>query len=471
MRVLGVQCVRPLSALDSPKEAVRRFTPSWFTVVMSTGIVGQVIGTFPYDAPGKLQAGWAFWWLSLVLFCIFLAMLIGRFVFFWKEALLLFSQPFQAMFLGAVTMAFATIINGFPTFLIHYWDHDAVMEAAVVLWWIQAALALACTLLLPFFMFTLHRFELEKMSALWLLPILPCVVASGSGGIIARNASVGTAVYVMHMSYLLWGIGIPLCLMIMTIYLRRLMVHSIPPKELVVSSFLPVGPMGMGAVALLNLGAAAMRLYPPPATADVAASGLIVSVTGVVVAFIMWGTGVWWLTVAVCSVCASCRQMTFNIGWWGFVFPLGVFTSAANELWRRLPDLQSMRVVTAVLSCCTIALWAFVFLNTLIQGWNGSLFYAPCLANRPKGDEPPQASGPGLESFPDSLNYCAKEGAAPSSSSDGEDGRQQQQQEEEEDVEAQQGKPQGEQPPEKQAGGAAADGLQRRVNGHAGDAL
>lgn len=90
---------------------------------------------------------------------------------------------------------------------------------------------------------------------------------------------------------------------------------------------------------------------------------------------------------------------------------------------------------------------------------------------RPKGDEPPQASGPGLESFPDSLNYCAKEGAAPSSSSDGEDGRQQQQQEEEEDVEAQQGKPQGEQPPEKQAGGAAADGLQRRVNGHAGDAL
>lgn len=40
-----------------------------------------------------------------------------RFVFFWKEALLLFSQPFQAMFLGAVTMAFATIINGFPTWV------------------------------------------------------------------------------------------------------------------------------------------------------------------------------------------------------------------------------------------------------------------------------------------------------------------------------------------------------------------
>ena len=31
------------------------------------------------------------------------------------------------------------------------------MRAAVVLWWVQCALALACTLLLPFYMFTHHR--------------------------------------------------------------------------------------------------------------------------------------------------------------------------------------------------------------------------------------------------------------------------------------------------------------------------
>jgi hypothetical protein len=31
------------------------------------------------------------------------------------------------------------------------------MEAAVILWWIQAALAAFCTLLLPFYMFKEHR--------------------------------------------------------------------------------------------------------------------------------------------------------------------------------------------------------------------------------------------------------------------------------------------------------------------------
>lgn len=35
---------RPLSALSSKREVVRQFTPSWFTVTMSTGIVGLLIG-------------------------------------------------------------------------------------------------------------------------------------------------------------------------------------------------------------------------------------------------------------------------------------------------------------------------------------------------------------------------------------------------------------------------------------------
>lgn len=40
----------PLSALENKREAVRHFTPSWFTVVMSTGIVGQLIGEWVHPA-------------------------------------------------------------------------------------------------------------------------------------------------------------------------------------------------------------------------------------------------------------------------------------------------------------------------------------------------------------------------------------------------------------------------------------
>jgi hypothetical protein len=105
---------RPLAGLARPSEAVRNFTPSWFTVVMSCGIVGYLIGgfcaqapwrrwpeqrpdtaaapaptpacrlppppagKFPYDTPAQLEVGWAFWWLTLVLFCTFSIMLASR---------------------------------------------------------------------------------------------------------------------------------------------------------------------------------------------------------------------------------------------------------------------------------------------------------------------------------------------------------------------------------------------------------
>lgn len=112
---------------------------------------------------------------------------------------------------------------------------------------------------------------------MWLLPFLPCVVASGSGGMVARYAPLGESGGVIYMrwgypmvplwyrwdiagtglrracvpqhagpapgpagrcdwlasccapiptlpqrpcSYMLWGIGLPLCFMVMTMYFR-----------------------------------------------------------------------------------------------------------------------------------------------------------------------------------------------------------------------------------------------------------
>ena len=33
-------------------------------------------------------------------------------------------------------------------------------------------------------------------------------------------------------------------------------------------------------------------------------------------------------------------------------------------------------------SCCVVVNWAVVFCITIKTGWNGSLFYAPCLAHQ-----------------------------------------------------------------------------------------
>jgi len=71
------------------------------------------------------------------------------------------------MFFGAIPMGLATIINGFLVFGIARWG-----AIAQVLWWLDAALAVACGVLIPFLMFTRQDHSIESMTAIWLLPIV-----------------------------------------------------------------------------------------------------------------------------------------------------------------------------------------------------------------------------------------------------------------------------------------------------------
>ena len=78
------------------------------------------------------------------------------------------------------------------------------MRAAVVLWWVECTLALACTLLLPFYMFTHHRWVVgrarECPSPLQRQPGWPlvggswqCRLASGQPASASPASDLGTA--------------------------------------------------------------------------------------------------------------------------------------------------------------------------------------------------------------------------------------------------------------------------------------
>jgi hypothetical protein len=53
------------------------------------------------------------------------------------------------------------------------------------------------------------------------------------------------------------AVGFALSYHVLTIYYQRLMCHSLPPREAIVSCFIPVGAVGMAGWALLNLATAA----------------------------------------------------------------------------------------------------------------------------------------------------------------------------------------------------------------------
>lgn len=85
------------------------------------------------------------------------------------------------------------------------------------------------------------------MTAVWLLPIVSCIVAASSGAIVSEVLpNPQYALWTIITSYILWGIGIPLAMMFLVIYLLRLTLHKLPPKAVIVSVFLPLGPLGQG---------------------------------------------------------------------------------------------------------------------------------------------------------------------------------------------------------------------------------
>jgi tellurite resistance protein TehA-like permease len=92
--------------------------------------------------------------------------------------------------------------------------------------------------------------SLDRITAAQLLPIAATIVASAVGAEIANilddpQNALGTIIA----CYVLWGIGVPLALTILVIYYQRLAVHKLPPREVIVSSFLPLGPLGFGGFA------------------------------------------------------------------------------------------------------------------------------------------------------------------------------------------------------------------------------
>ncbi|OZA55732.1 MAG: C4-dicarboxylate ABC transporter, partial [Sphingomonadales bacterium 39-62-4] len=69
----------------------------------------------------------------------------------------------------------------------------------------------------------------------------------------------------------------------------------------------------------------------------------------------------------------------FNLGWWGYTFPLGVFTVATFRLGTTL-NLAFFGIVGTALTLALALMWIVVAAKTLIGGWRGNLFVSPCIA-------------------------------------------------------------------------------------------
>jgi C4-dicarboxylate transporter/malic acid transport protein len=366
---------KPLHHLDHPKELVRQFTPNWFTMNMGTGILSLLINVFPYPFAGQHALATGLWWFDVGLFCVFAPLFITRLTVFHTTIGPLLDHPVQSMFLGAIPMALVPIINGLPAFSgLH---HPYALAHA--LWWVDAALAVVTGLLVPFRMFTRQQHKLEGMTAIWLLPIVACEVTASSGGFLAPHLPAEAARLMLGVSGVLWSLSVPLAMGILVILFLRMACHSLPPREMAVSAWLTLGPIGTGALALVVLGEAAPAAFAGTELQSLAA---VAKPVGIVLGFLFWAYGLWWWVTAWLITLRTARLgLPFNMGWWGFTFPVGVFAMATVKL-AAYTGAMSLRLFAALLIVQLACFWTLVLLRTLPGMWRGHLIHAPCLVPR-----------------------------------------------------------------------------------------
>ncbi|HYP62484.1 MAG TPA: C4-dicarboxylate ABC transporter, partial [Acidocella sp.] len=248
---------------------------------------------------------------------------------------------------------------------------------ALPLWYVDAGLSVLVGLVVPLAMILRQSHRLEQMTAVWLLPIVASEVAAASAGQLAPHLAGPAALEVLLAGYGLWALSVPLALSVLVILFLRLVLHKLPHEDMAVSGWLAVGPLGTGALALLLLGRDAPAILG--GDAGVAAHGL-----GLIGGLLLWAYGAWWLLMAVAMTCAYLpRRLPFNMGWWGFTFPLGVFCSASFALGAQT-GLGIFFTLGVALTALLGVLWLLVGLRTLQGALSGALFFSPCISHKPE---------------------------------------------------------------------------------------
>ncbi|WP_300626892.1 TDT family transporter [Pseudomonas sp.] len=368
---------KPFSHLTRPREVIRQFTPNWFASTMGTGVLALALAQLPVNLPGLHAVAEGLWVFTIGLFILFSALYAARWVMFFHEARRIFGHSTVSMFFGTIPMGLATLLNGLLLFGLPRWG-GAVIPLAEALWWVDVAMALACGVLIPFMMFTRQEHSIDQMTAVWLLPVVAAEVAAASGGLLAPHlADAHSQLVMLVTSYVLWAFSLPVAFSILTILMLRMALHKLPHVNMAASSWLALGPIGTGALGMLLLGGDAPAIFAANGLTGV---GEMANGLGLVAGITLWGFGLWWMLIAVLITLRYLRAgIPFNLGWWGFTFPLGVYALATLKL-ASLLQLGFFSVFGSVLVAALALMWLIVAKRTVQGAYKGELFVSPCIA-------------------------------------------------------------------------------------------
>ena len=358
----------------APLARLRGFHPGWFGAVMGTAIVGVAASLNPGGAvslaPALRVLGQAMAILAAALGVVLAVPYLARWFLHRDAALRDLRDPvvgaLYGTFPGGILVLAATAAVVGPSQM----PPATARTLVAVLDWVGVPLAFAISVVFAYLLFVRSEVVPEAVNGGWFIPpvvniVVPLVLVP-----LVPGASPAAARLLVMGSYAFWGMGFVLFLLVISMLHDRLVLHPLPHAGLAPSLWIGLGPIGVGALALLKVAGAGTVVFGP--------LGEVVGLASMLAATVLWGFGVWWLAAAVLLLvrCLRSGPLPYGMGWWGFTFPVGAFTVATLAL-ARAWDSRPLEWAGAGLFLLLAVFWAIVAGRTLWalrtgEAWRGA---------------------------------------------------------------------------------------------------
>ncbi|WP_237047700.1 TDT family transporter [Lentzea guizhouensis] len=320
------------------------FGPNLFASVMGTGIVATAAASLPLHVPGLRTAATYVWALDAALL-VFLTVAAFR-TWTWATVRAQLRDPVMSQFWGAPAMALMTVGTGTLLLGADLIGLPAALAIDWALWTLGTALGLVTSVLVPLRMFGSG----EAAFAGWLMPVVPPMVSSASGALLAAHLPPGQFQQAMVLiCYALFGVSLFATVCLVPQIWQRLVQQG--PGDAVPALWIVLGPLGQSITAANLLAGVAVL---PGQNAFAVLYGTTT-----------WGFALLWVVIAAAATVRVARRgLPFALTWWSFVFPLGTLVTGTSALAVRVHSLM-FTVVSVVLYVALVLAWGTVAVRTI----------------------------------------------------------------------------------------------------------
>lgn len=346
----------------------RSLPPNIFAVVMATGIVSLALQGYGHNTLALIL-----FWLNVFCYVTLLSLLLVRTLQY--RSALASDLIHHAKAPGFFTLVAAPCVLGNQCLLLYeHYVAGASLWAVGILSWLALSYAM-----LPSLMAATTKPPAEAgINGVWLLVVVGTQAISVLACRLVPDCDPICLDILLFVSLVFWLVGSMIYLWLISLIFHRIVFLPLSPNDLAPPYWINMGAMAISTLAGVCLVSEASRM------------SLLVELRPFMkgMTLLFWATATWWIPVLLSLGVWRHRRipLIYEHGYWGAVFPLGMYTVCTHGLSRTF-ELPFLDTISAVFLWIALIAWMLTFFG-LVRHVTSALNHIASTAINPVKSNP-----------------------------------------------------------------------------------